>query len=819
MFRTPLIEPFLLANPHLLALLEDARRPLNQALDLRLVREAAYLGQHGVHHSLPDHVFEHRWQALQQEQHLRAGHLIAPTLFSLAQQFLYLEQQRACVHLSRFADWQNLLARISTLPLQAALFALHDWGRMEPSQPQLLRQRIAQAMGATCLVYPHDAAVEDYLAREGLHETHLHLNGTTLAELCWQRALLDPAQAVRDFDQVYQSSSHVQELCHLIDPALNPQRFARRLQLARMIRSLLLQKADGKSVPLTAHWLREPRHSGADSVFSARTLLDAHQLEVCWLTRILQQLKQKPQMQTDRLLHLYLLLQHQHLQLMVQRDDFFGFDQFQKFTFSGLRWRAEEEYYARFCQLHGHLQQDSQVVYLEGRCAPKDSAAENLELLSTILRGYWHYLYGETYSAYPADRPGLSRLLSELGAYDFHTGQRKLRLALVFHFIKKKWDTNKEPSRHAALRAGLRQQLDQLCACLRHEPGLLPYVRGVDAAANELHAGAEVFAPVFRLARSAGLSRQTFHAGEDFVHLAGGVRQIHDALHLPGLRAGDRIGHATAIGILPARWLAGMPHSMHVKQGEWLLDLICAWHLLRYFSPAHGDVHQIAHSAAQKAAHAAVQLAASLFPHACNIEDLQMMSALRGLWPSYVFAACDDPNWRWQEVSLHDGWREEAKLVAQARAERGRHLQMLAYWLRDPALLEQSERMLRIPSDFFSAQELLCLQQALQQQVLAANVVLETLPTSNVRISQYQHLQEHHSLRWMGAPGHKVEGDANLLVSLGSDDPGIFATDLRAEFYHLYAQLRQLDGMHDQQALQMLGVINERGRVYRFHPR
>ena len=95
-------------------------------------------------------------------------------------------------------------------------------------------------------------------------------------------------------------------------------------------------------------------------------------------------------------------------------------------------------------------------------------------------------------------------------------------------------------------------------------------------------------------------------------------------------------------------------------------------------------------------------------------------------------------------------------------------------------------------------------------------VVIETLPSSNVRISQYHNFREHHALRWMRVPDFFPSNDPEIMVSLGSDDPGIFADDLIGEFYQLYAALRH-EGIGDKAALDYLASLNERGRQYRFH--
>jgi hypothetical protein len=293
--------------------------------------------------------------------------------------------------------------------------------------------------------------------------------------------------------------------------------------------------------------------------------------------------------------------------------------------------------------------------------------------------------------------------------------------------------------------------------------------------------------------------------------LIGGIRHISDTLTLLELQAGDRIGHGTALGLHPRQWLQSMPHNISLKRGEWMADMVCVWDYLR--KRADGQ------TAAWKAASEAVKLAGEIFQQHCTVEQLHAMLALRGLWPPFVFDALADENWDWRAHALHDHWREEAKLVAQANDRARSSLELLAQWWQAPNVLERSEQFISVPARFLTEAELLAFQQAVQHQLVEQGVIIETLPTSNVRISQYQHIRQHHSLRWMGIPGHRVEGDAALLVSLGSDDPGIFATDMRSEFYHLYAVLRNEQGMRDVDALQAVANLNERGRIYRFHGR
>ena len=84
--------------------------------------------------------------------------------------------------------------------------------------------------------------------------------------------------------------------------------------------------------------------------------------------------------------------------------------------------------------------------------------------------------------------------------------------------------------RDSDLRLALRAQARILSELYAHNRIARTLVRGVDAAANELHAPPEPFAPAFRLARRAGIPRATFHVGEDFRHLLSGIRAILEAM-------------------------------------------------------------------------------------------------------------------------------------------------------------------------------------------------------------------------------------------------------------------------------------------------
>jgi hypothetical protein len=78
-----------------------------------------------------------------------------------------------------------------------------------------------------------------------------------------------------------------------------------------------------------------------------------------------------------------------------------------------------------------------------------------------------------------------------------------------------------------------------------------------------------------------------------------------------------------------------------------------------------------------------------------------------------------------------------------------------------------------------------CVLKVLNQRRMA----IESLPSSNVRISIHQRYEDHHSLNWLGFGAGSLRIPVDVVV--GSDDPGIFATSLRMEYAQLMRCLRE----------------------------
>ncbi|WP_099063754.1 adenosine deaminase [Serratia sp. BW106] len=773
------------------------------SLDER-VESSVFLAQYERGRSLPDHVAKSAWSSLVQQikqRNMKLGPVA--TLRQIAEKFIKNEKGGPKIDLPLFSEWQTLMSRVSCLPIMACHQVFNSW---PASQEYSFRWPL----------YPYHPTVEDYITREHLHETHQHLNGSTSAEECWLDALKHPEVSVRDFEKGW-ASQEMKQLCAQIDPSLTPEIFKDRLQIASNIREILCRVAQGVELPEWIVSMQNPQqladstilHHDQEYGFATVWPTDdkySQESEFCWLIGLFEKWRNGAPEGLERLLWIYLLIQNQYLTLLVQRDDFFGFDQFQNYTMTELREETEKSYLSRFKHAHG-AGVYSQVRYLEGRFAPKSDPSKMQKLLFSMLRGYWEYLSAHMSLEWVHDKPlTMSQVLDNLELVEPHG--KCAELALVPHFIKRK-PKNGEVYPYALLFKDLKNQAAILMDMLKYEPRLTGWIRGVDAAANEMHAPPELFGPLFRVLAKSGIAHFTYHVGEDFPHLISGIRSIDDALRFLPLRNGDRLGHCTAIGITPDIWKRSLPLSLSMTKETRLLDLVFIWRELR----SHSELLRYASDAAIEA----VRLAHKVFSleEEVSITTLDQVFEMRGVLAESE-GLLGELNGSLKPKSL---WLEEYERARELAKTAGmkRPLKLYKQWLTSDNVRKQRSEYVEVALEYLPDEAVVALQQAVMAKMADRNIAIECPPTSNTRISQYRDVSEHHIFRWMGLPGEAIEGDVPMSICLGSDDPGIFAADLKSEFYHLFVVLTRKFGLSPTEALRKVAEVNENGRIYRFH--
>ena len=116
------------------------------------------------------------------------------------------------------------------------------------------------------------------------------------------------------------------------------------------------------------------------------------------------------------------------------------------------------------------------------------------------------------------------------------------------------------------------------------------------------------------------------------------------------------------------------------------------------------------------------------------------------------------------------------------------------------------------PLEIFDCKSLRILQNCMIDFLNSKNIAVETLPTSNVRISYYKNYKEHHLSRWLGLDDKQ---DSRPNVVIGSDDTGIFSTNLQNEYLHIYKVLRER--LNEDEALEKIRYLISTSKAYTFN--
>lgn len=756
--------------------------------DAEAWRMWAYTTSHLRDSSRPDHIFNFRWDKFQERNYVD----LTEALECVGDVYLEIQNHRLYVRKNAvFYRWQNLRTRMTTLPIKIRFLQKH---RMWPNGE---------------LAHPYSPSLEDFIREDGLNETHLHINGYLFPEESWLYDLYAISEFTEQEERQYRSDRRIREFYQTVNPELTPKLLAGRLKLATMLRDNILCMLDETTEQIRERYriLRRYLHrfSLTPDFFCAPTR--EHRIPRNYAERMQQEMdmwyRAFLRMQDDefyrdilgQLLHLYILLENEYIQLYRHNERDFGFEAFAKASDHWRRAIGSNAYYkTAFLRLLKATEPTPQTQ-LEIRLTP-DALIKNGEKLLRL----WKESCKEFASIAKKQGKGSTPLTPNL--------------ILVAHFIKRK------PIDRSKSKGPLLSYLyDQERTEHLHKAGLLadfcmrflqnyPVPIGIDAASSELVLPPEVFAPAYRyFERRTHISHKTYHCGEDFHHLLSGIRAVYEAITFLNMGVGSRIGHGTAIGIAPDIWLDTIPKKLIIPRGEWLLDLIFA----ARFLPTERLV-----DIRQETLNIAHQIFGSKHTKAQTLHELDTFFDARSFIPRFVSHIYDKDNGRAAGLSCISNSEEEYEAIRQFINQRGSAwIPLFLLWFTDKDVRRRMTETIEVPANFPDSRHLLLLQQRVQKLVAEKDIVIESPPVSNLRISQYKLLPQHHLLRWLGVPGHTFEGDVHMNICMGSDDPGIFVTDIKNEYYHLYNMLREAH-LSPQESIDKLRELNRNGRIYAF---
>jgi len=354
------------------------------------------------------------------------------------------------------------------------------------------------------------------------------------------------------------------------------------------------------------------------------------------------------------------------------------------------------------------------------------------------------------------------------------------KLSLIAHFIKEP-DNGTSDIRHENFRNKLRQRAEVLCSMIKSNHPLARKVVGVDAAANELDASPEVFSAVYAMARDAGMKHFTYHAGEDFYHIISGLRSVYEAITFLQLQRGDRVGHAVACGIDPHLWYLNMGETILMRKGDYMDSLIVMYELIS--EEATNDSLLISKMPL---------LERRISQFACEVYDENVGISL-----------------------LVESWKLRSKNPTDIINKTNKtKVEKLFQKYHSRYYKKNYEEIISVETlEIFNIKELELLQLALLKKMHREEIVIETLPTSNVIIGHHHDFSSYHIYRWYR---WQLEGNPIPPIVVGTDDAGIFATNIYNEYCHIYTLLTLTYKETYQNTMKFIRWLDDNANVYSF---
>lgn len=512
----------------------------------------------------------------------------------------------------------------------------------------------------------------------------------------------------------------------------------------------------------------------------------------------------------QNMFYLYLLLKLRFRQEIIQSNKRYGFRNFSEFQDrKGHVWASFPEYWSESYRLSISSVLESPVHFLEMRVMAGNNLREVKENISLPDRySYFHQreLLGKPWDLEP-----------DTAFRD--AAKEQNRHFFVLHFAKKPLERISNAAisefllkpRYHKIRESTRKQSEIIAHALEREDYLCSRIRGIDAASHEIGCRPEVFATAFRFLKGFSpvvlvrkfrywpLLGATYHAGEDFLDLADGLRAIDEAVCFLNLESGDRIGHALALGTSPKDYYA-LKQMYSVLPAQDLLDNL-VWILFRCMEWGIEIPHMFRVQMEQRAEELLKQLYGEYAPGA-SLREYFYSWTLRGDDPVLLLNPgvwSGDLRSRRNEYSTLSRYAHFMKNQRQVtgRAPEGlraeHNVQLLLYryqFGQKERLLGQNPERLLISKEYIDL--MTKLQEYMMRRLMDIGICIECNPSSNFLIGTFRKYDMHPIFRFnsfgLHIPEHTDE-TIQLRVSINTDDQGIFDTTLENEYALLYCSL------------------------------
>lgn len=416
-------------------------------------------------------------------------------------------------------------------------------------------------------------------------------------------------------------------------------------------------------------------------------------------------------------------------------------------------------------------------------------------------------------------------------------------LGIIFHFLKfepwedaldlycwqdvKKYGGEKMPARMRRIyyAAEVAVALEEI----RHSiPRMDEYVVGVDAASEENMMEPWVFAQAYREVRSSRYTKPvlqtqngaerfhriqnigfTYHVGEEFRHIVSGFRHIDEVIEGFGYKAGDRLGHALALGVDVEQWVADN-EAIPIPRLEYLENLLWMWGVNTCIGVAlpiqlevlenkiMGIVEEIGSATNFRSDTITVKMLHQAYQKKILSDHLDILGRIYRNNEEYSQGCRSGKN----GVNCCKGCKEYKRVLQESDGS-----DMLLMTNYCPVLIKEYERVIVISVTKEELDLYRRLQEYLVQKIEKRGIYLELNPTSNLAIGDLPQLRDHPIFRLSDLD----ERDRNhVMVTVNSDDPAVFNTNVENELAYIYYAANEF-GYSKDAVLEWIDRIRQRG--------
>lgn len=416
-------------------------------------------------------------------------------------------------------------------------------------------------------------------------------------------------------------------------------------------------------------------------------------------------------------------------------------------------------------------------------------------------------------------------------------------LGIVYHFIK--MENLEDISGYACWKrmddgiAGgsyhklfLRQRLINIAVAIEELRGNIPklneYIVGIDAASDERAMEPWMLSAAYNRMRSrkatipifTGNIRDsnfkrtrktyseiqnigfTYHVGEEFRHVLSGLRHIDEVIEEFHYKPGDRLGHAIALGVNIRQWV--MDNEMvPLPVMEYMENLLWLWgeNVIDGFSlPIQLEIleERILRCAEKIYGTHGTGITVHMLYNAYKMKFLQehrnQLKSLCGADDSVYSESTPHCRYGIKEPYVtSEAWTEKRLFSANycpVFVNRGKQIEMVPVRESEIVLYE-------------------LLQEYLMGKIAKKGIYIETNPTSNLTIGEISEFREHPIFKMN--PIEKTDpGRHHVLVTVNSDDPIIFNTNVENELAYIYYALERA-GYDKEDILNWIKRVRENG--------